>query len=106
VFGKSGLRRLSSGGMPVGFFEHAPYDDVVEQLDKGDVVVIYTDGVTEALDIHGQEFGEERLIDLVKEHCASDAVEILECIVESVQSFSRGAPQHDDVTALVLKYAG
>lgn len=106
VFGPGGLRRLSSGGMPVGFFEHAPYDNVVEQLEKGDVVVIYTDGVTEALDIHGQEFGEERLLDLVMQHCTSDAENILEQIVEGVQSFARGAPQHDDVTALVLKYAG
>ena len=106
VYGPGGLRRLESGGMPVGFFEHAPYADVVEQLQKGDVVVIFTDGVTEALDIHGQEFGEERLIDLVKSHCKSDASHILERIVQEVQTFARGAAQHDDVTALVLKYAG
>lgn len=106
VYGPGGLRRLSSGGMPVGFFEHAPYANVVEQLQKGDVVVIFTDGVTEALDIHGQEFGEERLIELVKSHCRADASLILERIVQEVQAFARGAAQHDDVTALVLKYGG
>ena len=106
VFGPGGLRRLASGGMPVGFFEHAPYEDVAERLQKGDVVVIFTDGVTEALDIHGQEFSEERLIELVKKHCADDASHILERIVQEVQAFAKGAAQHDDVTALVLKYAG
>jgi sigma-B regulation protein RsbU (phosphoserine phosphatase) len=106
VYGLAGLRRLSVGGMPVGFFENAPYEDVVEQLDPGDVVVIFSDGVTEALDIHGQEFGEDRLIDLVKQYQSSDACSILERIVQDVQSFARGAAQHDDVTALVLKYAG
>jgi serine phosphatase RsbU (regulator of sigma subunit)/pSer/pThr/pTyr-binding forkhead associated (FHA) protein len=106
VYGPGGLRRLSSGGMPVGFFEHAPYANVVEQLQHGDVVVIFTDGVTEALDIHGQEFGEERLIELVKTHCRADASHILERVVQEVQAFSRGAAQHDDVTALVLKYGG
>jgi sigma-B regulation protein RsbU (phosphoserine phosphatase) len=106
VFGPGGLRRLSSGSMPVGFFEHAPYEDVGEQLKKGDVVVIYSDGVTEALDIHGQEFSEERLIALLQQNHTSDAQVILDRIVQDVQTFARGAAQHDDVTALVIKYVG
>jgi phosphoserine phosphatase RsbU/P len=106
VYGSSGLRRLTAGSMPVGFFENVPYDDATEQLDKGDAVVIFSDGVTEALDIHGEEYGEERLLDLVRDHHKSDAVEILERIVSDVQTFARGTAQHDDVTALVIKYAG
>ena len=77
--------------MPVGFFEHAPYEDAVEQLQPGDVLVIYSDGVTEALDIHGQEFGEERLIALIREHHTGEASAILERIIEAVQTFARGA---------------
>jgi sigma-B regulation protein RsbU (phosphoserine phosphatase) len=106
VYGRSGLRRLATGSMPVGFFENAPYNDVTEQLEPGDVIVIFSDGVTEALDTQGQEFGEERLIDLVEQHYQSDAGIILERIVDAVQAFSHGAAQHDDVTALVIKYAG
>jgi len=106
VFGPGGLRRLASGSMPVGFFEHAPYEDVVEQLQKGDVVVIFSDGVTEALDAQGQEFGEERLIELLRQYHTADAASILARIMEDVQTFAHGVAQHDDVTALVLKYVG
>jgi serine phosphatase RsbU (regulator of sigma subunit)/pSer/pThr/pTyr-binding forkhead associated (FHA) protein len=106
VFGSGGLRRLATGSMPVGFFEHAPYEDVEEQLAAGDVVVIYSDGVTEALDIHGQEFSEDRLIELVRQHYRTDAAALLDRVVQDVQTFARGAPQYDDVTALVIKYAG
>jgi sigma-B regulation protein RsbU (phosphoserine phosphatase) len=90
----------------VGFFEHAPYENATEQLLHGDVVVIFSDGVTEALDVHGEEYGEERLIELIRVHHTAEASAILQQIVDSVQTFARGAPQHDDVTALVLKYAG
>jgi serine phosphatase RsbU (regulator of sigma subunit)/pSer/pThr/pTyr-binding forkhead associated (FHA) protein len=106
VYGPGRLRRLATGSMPVGFFEHAPYEDVVEHLERGDVIVVFSDGVTEALDVQGQEFGEERLIALVKRHHESDAATILERIVQDVQTFAHGAAQHDDVTALVIKYAG
>ncbi len=67
---------------------------------------IYSDGVTEALDVHGQEYSEERLIELVQQHYRADAATILDKIVQDVETFAHGAAQHDDVTALVIKYAG
>ena len=106
IYGASGLRRLDSGSMPVGFFEHAPYADETEQLQVNDVLIVYSDGVTEALDIEGQEFGEERLIGILKERHTEDATSILERVIEGVMSFSRGAAQYDDVTAMVVKFTG
>lgn len=106
LYGKRGLRRLESGSMPVGFFEHAPYQDETERLDVGDVLIVYSDGVTEALDVQGQEFGEERLLAILTERHTQDATSILDAIVESVGAFSRGVAQHDDVTAMVVKYTG
>jgi sigma-B regulation protein RsbU (phosphoserine phosphatase) len=106
IYGASGLRRLDSGSMPVGFFEHAPYADDTEQLQVNDVLIVYSDGVTEALDIEGQEFGEERLIGILKERHAEDATSILESVIEGVMNFSRGAAQYDDVTAMVVKFTG
>ncbi len=106
IFGASGLRRLQSGSVPVGFFESAPYDDATERLDPGDVVVVYSDGVTEALDIDGQEFGEERLIDLLQRNHTEEAAALLDRIIQSVQDFSRGVSQYDDVTAMVVKFTG
>jgi sigma-B regulation protein RsbU (phosphoserine phosphatase) len=106
LYGASGLRRLESGSMPVGFFEHAPYGDEKEQLQPGDALVVYSDGVTEALDVQGQEFGEERLVAILQQRHSEDAAAILDAIIEAVKTFARGAAQHDDVTAMAVKFTG
>ena len=106
LYGASGLRRLESGSMPVGFFSHAPYADQTEQMQPGDVLIVYTDGVTEALDVEGAEFGEERLVAILEQRHREDAGAILDAIVEGVKTFARGAAQHDDVTAMVVKFTG
>ena len=61
---------------------------------------------TEALNTEGLEFGEERLAEITERHHKDDAATILEAIVEGVQTFARGAAQHDDVTAMVVKFTG
>jgi serine phosphatase RsbU (regulator of sigma subunit) len=106
LYGPGGLRRLDTSSVPVGFFEDAQYADVQEQMRQGDVLVIYSDGVTEALDVHGEEFGEDRLKAVLDQHRAAEATDILSAIVSAVQTFARGAAQHDDVTLLVVKYVG
>ena len=106
LFGRNGLRRLDSGSMPVGMFDFAQFHDISERLGTGEVLVVYSDGVTEALDVDGQEFGEARLVELIAEHHAADAGAILDAIVRGVQVFARGAAQHDDVTAVVVKFTG
>jgi sigma-B regulation protein RsbU (phosphoserine phosphatase) len=62
--------------------------------------------VTEALDVDGQEFGEDRLAAIAEQRHHQDASAILNAIVEGVQTFARGAAQHDDVTAMVVKFTG
>ena len=106
IYGPSGLRRLQSGSMPVGMFDFVQYHDATEQLASGEVLVVYSDGVTEALSVSGDEFGEERLEAIVCERSGDDAVTILNAIVGGVQTFARGAAQHDDVTAMVVKFTG
>jgi sigma-B regulation protein RsbU (phosphoserine phosphatase) len=106
IHGSGGVRRLQSGSMPVGMFDFAQYQDVSEQLTVGEVLVVYSDGVTEALNVEGEEFGEDRLAAIVAEHHAADASTILNAIVRGVQTFARGAAQHDDVTAMVVKFTG
>lgn len=106
LFARAGVRRLESGGMPVGMFDFAEYSDTTATLEGGDVLVVYSDGVTEALNVDGQEYGEERLTALVAERRGEDAGAILDAIVRDVQAFSRGAAQHDDVTAMVVKFIG
>jgi phosphoserine phosphatase RsbU/P len=106
LFGGGRVRRLESGSMPVGMFDFAQYTDATEPLTPGNVLVVYSDGVTEALNVEGQEFGEERLAALLERRYADDASVILEAIVAEVQAFARGAAQHDDVTAMVVKFTG
>jgi sigma-B regulation protein RsbU (phosphoserine phosphatase) len=106
LYGAGGLRRLESGSMPVGMFDFAQYGDTTEQLQAGDVLIVYSDGVTEALDTEGREFGEERLADIAAQRHQDNAGAILQAIVEAVQSFAKGAAQHDDVTAMVVKFKG
>jgi phosphoserine phosphatase RsbU/P len=106
VVGSAGVRRLVSGSMPVGMFDFAQYEEAVEQLLPGDVLVVYSDGVTEALNVDGEEFGEKRLETIVAERLANDATSILNAIVHGVQAFARGVAQHDDVTAMVVKFTG
>ncbi len=71
---RSGVRRLDWGGMVVGAFEHATFDEDTQQLWPGDVLVAYSDGVTEARDSSGEEFGEERLLSCVQANCDSSPV--------------------------------
>lgn len=106
VYGRAGLRRLEAGSMPVGLFDFAQYENATAQLEQGDVVIVYSDGVTEALDVDGEEFGEDRLAAIAAERHADEASAIVDAIVRAVQQFARGAAQHDDVTAMVVKFTG
>src|SRR5688572_13840239 len=106
VFGSGGLRRIESGGMPVGMFEFAPYAGDETELKPGDTLVIYSDGVTEAHNLAGDEFGEARLIEVIERYSRGSAEIVLEQIISAVKEFALGAEQYDDVTALVVKYTG
>ena len=106
VYGVDGLKRIESGGMPVGLFEFAPYSVDSLQLKPGDTMVFYSDGVTEAHNVAGEEFGEERLVEVMKRTSQSSGDVVLQAIIAAVQEFARGAEQYDDVTALVVKYTG
>jgi len=106
VYGPNGLRRIESGGMPVGLFEIAPYSCDTINLEVGDSMVLYSDGVTEAQNTAGEEFGEARLVEVMTKYHRGGADVILEQIVNAVKEFAKGAEQYDDVTALVVKYIG
>ena len=104
LIGRDGVRRLETGGLILGLFPHATYEEETLQLEEGDTLVVFSDGVTEALNAAGEEFGEERLLPCVHEHreCATDV--LLDKILATVRTFAASAAQNDDVTALVLRY--
>jgi serine phosphatase RsbU (regulator of sigma subunit) len=106
IFGTDGLRRIENGGMPVGLFEMAPYSGDQVELKRGDTLVLYSDGVTEAHNVAGEEFGEERMVEVMKQYHQDSAAVVLDKLIEAVKTFAHGAEQYDDVTALVVKYTG
>jgi sigma-B regulation protein RsbU (phosphoserine phosphatase) len=98
-----GASYLSRGGPVIGLFESFVYEQETIPLETGDLVVAYTDGVTEALNPRGEEFGETRLEGVVRSLADLPAQELMEQVIEHLRDWCRDAPQHDDVTLVVLK---
>ena len=97
--------RLGCTATVMGLFSPWPCAASVVTLDPGDTLVVFTDGATDALDASGNEFGEERVLDLITRHVQLDADALLQAIVRDVQAFS-GPQQYDDLTLLVAKVRG
>jgi serine phosphatase RsbU (regulator of sigma subunit) len=107
VLGSGGVTAvLEATGMPVGLIDGAEFEVADARLAPGDKLLIYTDGVTEAQDTAGAFFGSKRLYALAAEHRASSAETLHDAIQMAVRDFTQGAPQSDDITLLVLEYAG
>ena len=104
LVGRDGVRRLETGGLILGFFPRATYEQETLNLQAGDLLIVFSDGVTEALSADGEEFGEERLLASVVSNRERPAADVLEGILSEIRSFTTHAAQHDDVTALVLRY--
>jgi sigma-B regulation protein RsbU (phosphoserine phosphatase) len=93
---------LETGGPPVGMFSNFTYEESVVQLDPGDLVLAYTDGVVEAVNPAGEEWGVEGLRRAATDSKAHSADDMVEAIFESMDEFSRGR-QTDDATVIVLR---
>jgi sigma-B regulation protein RsbU (phosphoserine phosphatase) len=104
LFARNGVRRLEVGGPIVGLFDGAPFEQERLQLAAGDRLVIFSDGVSEASDVAGEEYGDNRIIDALKDTDAETSPAVLARLLASVRAFSTGAPQSDDITAMVIRY--
>jgi serine phosphatase RsbU (regulator of sigma subunit)/pSer/pThr/pTyr-binding forkhead associated (FHA) protein len=106
VVGKNSVRRLETGGPIVGLFEAATFEEETVTLASGDWLIIFSDGVSEALSVDGEEYGETRLLATAETHLDLQPSEFLQAIFADVRAFTRGAAQSDDITAMVLRYSG
>jgi len=98
------VERLSSGGIILGIIKSAePYEEGNVALDPGDSIILFTDGVTEAMNAAGSELGEEPLLRLSANRSRLSAGEMVDTLVDAVKAHSTGAPQSDDVTLVVLR---
>jgi phosphoserine phosphatase RsbU/P len=95
--------RLTAGGPVIGMFESFPFEEGSVELESGDLLVAFTDGVTEAMNTDNEEFGEERLLEILASAARLPADEIREIVVQNVKDWCNGAPQHDDLTFIILK---
>ena len=106
LIGASGVRWLEMGGPVLGLLDGVEYEFETVRMEPGDVLVVCSDGVTEARDIKGEEFGRDRLLEAVVSCHGQKADEVLERLLSAVARFSAGAPQADDITVLALRYHG
>ena len=97
------LTLLKARGIAMGVVERFEMEERVIELDGGDVVVFYTDGVTEAVDDGFDQFGVDRLVEIVRKNSHLSAAALVDMITAEVIAFSKGAPQFDDITLMVLK---
>jgi sigma-B regulation protein RsbU (phosphoserine phosphatase) len=99
------VEMLDGGGPVLGVLPIAPYSEQQARLGPGDLLVVYSDGVTEAANTGDEEFGEERLIEVLKRRRTESSDAIVSAVMESVNRFTSGAPQADDITLVVAKRA-
>jgi serine phosphatase RsbU (regulator of sigma subunit)/pSer/pThr/pTyr-binding forkhead associated (FHA) protein len=100
------VRRLECGGPIVGLFEGAAYDEETVTLSPGDLLIVFSDGISEALSAAGDEYGESRIVTVVQKNASVEPQQMLEALFADVRAFAQGAPQSDDITAMVLRYRG
>ncbi len=98
------INEFSSTNLPIGMFEDVEFNmDSIEFL-KGDILITFSDGITDAVNTNGDSYGIDRLKKLIIENATKDAVELKNIILDDVNSFSKGADQFDDLTILLVKH--
>ena len=97
------VERLEAGGLPLGIMAKAPYECASTTLLRGDVLMVFTDGLVEAENDRGEEYGEHRLLYVVQTGAERTPSQLLPTLVADVDRFVAGAPQHDDITSMLVK---
>jgi serine phosphatase RsbU (regulator of sigma subunit) len=98
--------RLGPGGLPVGLLPGSTYQSACVELAPGDLLMLYSDGITECLSRADEEFGETRLVELLLAAAGRPLPEIVRAVERAVTAFAAGEPQGDDQTLVLLRRAG
>ncbi len=100
---EGGLEQLEPGGLPLGLFAAAAYRVQEAELAAGDLLCLYSDGITECESPAGEEFGVDRLAALVREHAAAPLTDVMRHLERAVTRFAEGARQGDDQTVVLVR---
>ena len=95
--------RLKVGGVPLGVVDHFPYEEEKVQFNAGDVLIIYSDGIQDAVNSKGARFGEDQIETIAKDCLNFSAEKIAEEIFAAVNNHVADTPQFDDMTLLIIK---
>jgi anti-sigma regulatory factor (Ser/Thr protein kinase) len=96
---------LTRTGLPLGMFQHQSLQQRAIRLEPGDLLFLYTDGLLDATDPHGQAFGSERLRELMLEHRQAPASALAAAIEQAIRDFRGDGPLFDDITFVIVKRA-
>lgn len=97
------MEHLNAGGLPLGIQAGTAYESGTAELHTGDWLIVYTDGLIEAVNSQDQEYGEQRLLDVVHASVTATPEEMLRRLMFDVDVFVGATPQHDDITCLLVK---
>ncbi len=97
---------MARGGRAIGWFAHNPLKETILDLQPGDMLIYYTDGLTEAENAAGDFYGENRLSEAVLRMADQPAQDVLNHILDDVEAFGAGVPPFDDLTIVVVRYSG
>jgi sigma-B regulation protein RsbU (phosphoserine phosphatase) len=97
------LETLTTGGLLLGIFPEAVYETASVTMRAGDVLTLYSDGVTEARSPDGEEYGEERLEAFLRSHHELAPEKLVGSLIEEIQKFTNAARLADDVTVVVIR---
>ncbi len=103
VRAQGGVEYLDGGGPPLGILAMVTYSEYHAKLEPGDVLAIYSDGVTEATNAKDDEFGDERFAAVLTENRTKGAPEIVAAVNQALTEFAAGSPQADDITLMVAR---
>jgi phosphoserine phosphatase RsbU/P len=90
---------------PLGMFDVAAYESRPLRLDQGDILVVYSDGLTDAQNQQEEMFGEEALLKVIRDTAAQGSRLLKETLLQAIENFTQGTPQTDDITLLVIERA-
>ncbi len=97
------LDRLGIGGVMLGIMSDFPYEEETIELQPGSLFIAYSDGITEAMKSHDEEFGEERLAEILIQHRDAPAKKIIDIVLDELKNYTNSAPLSDDRTMIVIK---
>ena len=89
--------------MPIGVMDGVDFDNKEIPFNKGDILFLYTDGISEAMDKRRREFGLDKVKTILVDNCRLVSEDIVSRIFDEISKFSKGAPQHDDMTIVLIK---